>query len=81
MFLLGVQLAMPIIIVLLTVEVVLGLTSRVAPSLNLMALGFPIRVGAGLLALSVGVQVVPGVIARYVPAALDAALRLAWHQR
>jgi flagellar biosynthesis protein FliR len=80
-FLLGLQLAMPIVIVLLTVEVVLGLTSRVAPALNLMTLGFPLRVGAGLLALAVGIQVVPGAVARFVPVAMDAASRLVWHQR
>lgn len=77
-FLLGTQLAMPIIIVLLIVEVALGLISRVAPALNLMVIGFPLRLGIGLLVLAVGIQVVPGAVARYVPAALDAASRLAW---
>ena len=80
-FLLGVQLAMPIVIVLLMVELMLGLLSRVAPALNLMVVGFPVRVGLGLLALAVGVQAVPGAIARYAPAALEVALRLAWNPR
>ena len=80
-FLLGMQLAMPVIIVLLLVEVALGLVSRVAPALNLMVIGFPLRLGVGLLVLAVGIQVVPGAIARYVPAALDAAARLAWAHR
>jgi flagellar biosynthetic protein FliR len=76
-FALGVQLAMPIVIVLLLVEVVMGLISRVAPALNLMVVGFPLRVGVGMLALAAGIQVVPGVVAHYVPAAIDAAMRLA----
>jgi flagellar biosynthetic protein FliR len=80
-FLLGTQLALPIVIVLLLVEVVLGLVSRAAPALNLMVIGFPLRVGIGLLALGVGIQVVPGVIARYAPAALETASRLAWGHR
>lgn len=80
-FSLGVQLAMPLVIVLLMVEVVLGLVSRVAPALNLMVIGFPIRLGVGLLALAVAIQVVPGAIQRYAPAALDAAARLAWSPR
>jgi flagellar biosynthetic protein FliR len=80
-FLLGVQLAMPVIIVLLMVEVALGLVSRVAPALNLMVIGFPLRLGVGFLVLAVGIQVLPGAIARYVPAALDAAVRLAWAHR
>ncbi len=80
-FTLGTQLAMPIIVVLLLVEVVLGLVSRVAPALNLMVVGFPLRVGVGLLVLATGIQVVPGAIARYAPAALEAAVRLAWAPR
>jgi flagellar biosynthetic protein FliR len=80
-FSLGVQLAMPLVIVLLMVEIVLGLVSRVAPALNLMVIGFPIRLGVGLLALAVAIQVVPGAIQRYAPAAFDAAVRLAWSPR
>lgn len=80
-FLIGVQLSLPIVIVLLMVEVALGLLSRAAPAMNLMVLGFPLRVGVGLLALAVGIQVVPGAVVRYAPAALDAAVRLAWSPR
>lgn len=76
-FLLGVQLAMPVVIVLLLVELALGLVSRVAPALNLMVFGFPIRVSVGLLALAAGIAVVPEVVRRYAPAALEAASRLA----
>lgn len=80
-FMIGVQLAMPIIVVLLLVEVALGLASRAAPALNIMALGFPVRVGVGLLALAAGIQVVPGAVARYAPAAIEAATRLVWAHR
>lgn len=80
-FLLGVQLAMPVVIVLLMVEVALGLVSRVAPALDVMHMGFSLRLGVGFLVLAIGIQVVPGAIARYVPAALDAAARLAWAHR
>lgn len=80
-FMIGAQLAMPIVTVLLLVEVALGLASRAAPALNVMALGFPVRVGVGLLALAAGIQVVPGAVARYAPAAIEAALRLVWAPR
>jgi flagellar biosynthetic protein FliR len=80
-FLIGMQLAMPIVIALLLVEVALGLASRVAPALNLMTLGFPVRIGIGLLALAASIHVVPGAVARYAPAALEAASRLAWSPR
>jgi len=80
-FTLGVQLAMPLVIVLLMVEIVLGLVSRVAPALNLMVIGFPIRLGVGLLTLAVVIQAVPGAVVRYAPAAFEAATRLAWSPR
>ncbi len=80
-FTLGVQLAMPLVIVLLLVEIVLGLVSRVAPALNLMVIGFPIRLGVGLLALAVVIQAAPSAVVRYAPAAFEAASRLAWSPR
>ena len=80
-FLVGMQLAMPIVIALLMVEVALGFASRVAPALNLMALGFPIRIGVGLLALATSIHVVPGAVARYAPAAIELASRLVWANR
>ena len=60
----GAQLAAPVVIVLLVVELGLGLLSRAAPMLNLMAQGFPIRLLVGLLALAAVVRVIPAVIAR-----------------
>jgi len=77
-FLIGVQLAMPIVVVLLIAEVGLGLASRAAPSLNLMTLGFSLRLAVGLLTLAVIIQVVPGAVAQYAPTALEAAMRLIW---
>lgn len=80
-FLIGAQLAMPLVVVLLLVEVGVGLASRAAPALHVMTLGLPIRVAIGLLTLAVAIQVVPGAVARYAPAALEAASRLIWLAR
>lgn len=80
-FLIGAQLAMPLIVVLLLVEVGIGLASRAAPALHVMTLGLPVRVAVGLLTLAVAVQVVPGAVSRYAPAALEAATRLIWPAR
>ena len=49
----------------------LGLLARVAPSLNVMIAGAPIRVVVGLLVIALGLTALPAVIARYVPAALS----------
>lgn len=76
-FFVGVQMAAPIIVVQLLVELGLGLASRAAPMLNLMAQGFPIRLIAGLLTLAAMIRVVPVVIERAVPAALELAARAA----
>ena len=75
-FVLGTQLSMPIVIALLLVELVMGLVSRAAPALNLMVIGFPLRLSVGLLTLALGIHVVPEAVARYAPSALSSALRL-----
>ena len=72
-FVLGLQLAAPLLIVLLIVEVALGLLARVAPSLNLMALGFSVRVLVGLVALAAVIRLVPPVVARFITPALGLA--------
>jgi flagellar biosynthetic protein FliR len=75
-FVTGVRLAAPVVTALLLVEVVMGLLARAAPSLNLLVVGTPVRLLAGMLALSAGIQVVPGVLATASTPALEAALRL-----
>jgi len=75
-FVLGTQLSMPVVTALLLVELVLGLVSRAAPALNLMVIGFPVRLAVGLLVLALGIHVVPEAVAKYAPAALDGATRL-----
>jgi flagellar biosynthetic protein FliR len=66
-FVLGVRIAAPVIVVLLLVELALGLLARVAPSLNVMTAGAPIRVTVGLLVVAASMTAMPSVIGRYVP--------------
>lgn len=75
-FLTGVRLAAPVVTVVLLVEVALGLIARAAPALNLMVVGTPVRLLAGLAALAAGVQVVPAVVGETAAPALEAAARL-----
>jgi flagellar biosynthetic protein FliR len=49
--------ALPVVLVLLLVQVVTGLISRSAPSLNLFALGLPAGVAAGIAALIIAMPV------------------------
>jgi flagellar biosynthetic protein FliR len=71
-FVLGVRIAAPVVVVLLVVELALGLIARVAPSLNVMTAGTPIRVIAGLLVMAASLSVLPGLLGRAVPATLQA---------
>jgi flagellar biosynthesis protein FliR len=76
-FTLGVQLAAPVVLVLLLVEVVMGVVTRVAPTLNLMVIGAPLRLLVGLFALGVAIQIVPGVVIRMSEWSLELASQLA----
>jgi flagellar biosynthesis protein FliR len=50
-FSIGVWIALPLVTVMLFVNLVLGAISRVAPQINVFAVGFPITLGMGLLGL------------------------------
>ena len=76
-FVVGTQLAAPVVLVLLLVELVMGLVTRAAPSLNVMVLGAPLRLLVGLATLAVAIQVVPGVMVRTSGWGLELATRLA----
>ena len=69
-FTVGVRLAAPILIVLFIVEVVVGLISRSAPSLNFMVIGYPVRILVGLLVVGALIYTVPAVTASMVETAL-----------
>lgn len=50
-FAIGLQLALPIIAILLMTNLALGILTRSAPQLNIFAIGFPITLGIGLITL------------------------------
>ena len=52
-FAVGLQLALPIIAILLMTNLALGILTRSAPQLNIFAIGFPITLGVGLIVLNV----------------------------
>ena len=76
-FVLGVRIAAPVVIVMLLVEIALALLARVAPSLNVMTAGAPVRVAVGLLVVAATVSVVPLIVTRSLPMVLDAAAAMA----
>ena len=52
----GVLLSLPIVVALLITNIALGVLGRVAPQLNLMAIGFPITIVLGFVALMVSMS-------------------------
>lgn len=76
-FTVGVQLAAPVILVLMVVELVLGLMARTMPSLNLMISAAPVRLLIGLIAVLATLQVLPGVVHATMRPALELAARVA----
>jgi flagellar biosynthetic protein FliR len=52
LFSVGLQLALPLIAILLMTNLALGILTRSAPQLNIFAIGFPITLGVGLVMLN-----------------------------
>jgi len=52
MFILGVRIAAPVILALFLVDLALALISKMAPQMNVMTMGFPIKIMVGFLFLS-----------------------------
>lgn len=77
MFTLGVRLAAPVTVTLLIVEVAMGVTARVAPTLNLMVTAAPVRLLVGWMALALTLRVLPDLLARAWPQALTLGARTA----
>lgn len=72
-FLLAFRIAAPVIVVLLLAELALGLMGKVAPSLNVLIAGAPIRIIAGLLMVAASIAALPALLTRYLPVVLDLA--------
>jgi flagellar biosynthetic protein FliR len=73
-FVLGVRLAAPVMVVLLIVEVALGLMTRAAPALNMMAVGTPVRLLVGLIVVAALIPVVPGLVTRFLSTVMELGL-------
>jgi flagellar biosynthetic protein FliR len=58
----GVALAAPMIILLITVEFALAIAGRAAPQLQIMILGFPIKIAVGLWLLGSTLYFMPGAV-------------------
>lgn len=71
----GLAIAMPFVALLLIINVVLGVVSRIAPQMNVFAVGFPITIGAGLVLVAVGIPLIEAPLARLTETMLGTLLR------
>lgn len=53
MFILGVKVAAPLLALILCFDTLLGIFARTVPQMNVLILGFPLKIGAGLLGLGI----------------------------
>ena len=65
-FELGLLIALPYMALLLFVNLALGVVSRVAPQLNVFAIGFPVTIASGLILLTIGLPLMAQPYARVV---------------
>jgi flagellar biosynthetic protein FliR len=61
-FAVGVALAAPAVVVLLSLDSLLGIAGRVAPKLEVLILGFPLKIGVGLWLIGASLFFLPGAV-------------------
>ncbi len=66
MFVLGVKVGAPIIALILCFDTLLGIFARTVPQMNVLVLGFPLKIGVGLIGLGVVMPYFAVVFERYV---------------
>ncbi|GAA0742738.1 flagellar biosynthetic protein FliR [Dactylosporangium roseum] len=76
MFLAGLQIAAPLIAIMLCVDVALGLLTRAAPALNPFAFGFPAKILLTLTVAGTAMMLLPNAIANLTTRSLTLVLRL-----
>jgi len=77
MFIAAVQIAAPLLAVLVCADLGLGLLNRVAPAMNAFSLGFPLKLLLSLAVAGAGLALLPGALARIVNLAVNAVVRAA----
>ncbi len=71
-FLAVLQIAGPIIAILLLADIGLGLLTRVAPTINLFVLSFPVKIGLTLLLVGIAIPQISPMLAGLTDASVDA---------
>lgn len=64
-FILGIKIGAPVLIAILVTEVAMGIVARTVPQMNVWIIGFPLKIGIGLLTLSISLPFVAYVFGKY----------------
>lgn len=76
-FLVGLKLALPVVASLLIVNLALGILTRAAPQLNIFAVGFPITLMTGMVALMLSLPYFTPVLEQFISEGLQIMLDIA----
>lgn len=68
MFILGVRIAAPVIMALFLVDLALALISKMAPQMNVLILGFPLKIMVGFLFMTFIMQIMADYVANFIEA-------------
>jgi flagellar biosynthetic protein FliR len=74
-FVSAIEVCGPILLALILTDAALGMVSRVAPSLNIFAVGFAVKIGVGLILIGLTLPFVGGWIGDQVQGSVTEALR------
>lgn len=76
-FEIGMRVAAPLLALVFLETVAIGYISKTVPQLNILSLGFPLRIMIGLGAIIAGVVVLEGVLVEFIDVILDVMMN--WH--
>ena len=68
MFILGVRIAAPVILALFLVDLALALISKMAPQMNVLILGFPLKIAVGFLFMTFIMQIMSDYVSNFIQA-------------
>jgi flagellar biosynthetic protein FliR len=76
MFILGIRIAAPVIMALFLVDLALALISRTAPQMNILVMGFPLKIGVGFLFLTYVMEMMSEYVTSFISSMDDVMLHL-----
>jgi flagellar biosynthetic protein FliR len=74
-FVAALELAAPVVLAVLVTDIAFGMLSRVVPQLNVYAVGFPVKVGVALIAVTVSLPFLGGWFGDQLSGSVGSALR------